>query len=393
MASDVMAPSNPTKTSRIFSQRSELIFLLSTIVGLILAFVELQIFFIGGRSVFIFLRILSDVIFVGTIHAILSYALLWCLPEFKQWINEKTKNRPWRFWFGNLAVVATVLFASFLTIYVGQGRNAISYLLAIYFLFDFFGVRHLIQQFKGLSLQYNQQTRQGRILRMDQLKKLNFYEKIEKFLFDVLVYSSVLLQLGAMTTVIKLTWFNPFEVLWFGIIFNFLICAGLVILSAVQPGASSSFKSFFVLRVLLIPFRTVSIFANVVLRIFHGAEFMLLLKNILGNSKASRQQKMTFIWVGLVLLCIAATCTLFKADIFGRFVYSKSLREYPYFAIIVSMNTVFNFAHYFMDAQMFRFKDPINRKHIGGLIVLAPETQTLAPTDVTHHHEIIAVGR
>lgn len=374
MATEGLVHKPQFEMSKIFSKRSELGFLIVTLIGLLLAFIECQIFYIGGRSVFIFLRILSDVIFVGTIHAILSYALLWCIPEFNSWMNERTQNQPWKFWCSHLLVVGTILLGSFLIIFVGQGRNSIGFLLAVYFLFDFFGVRHLIQQFKGLSLQYNQQTRQSGLLSANQLQKLTVFEKIEKILFDTLVYGSVLLQLGAMTTVVTLTPFDPFDVLWFGIIVNFVLCSLIVVFASIQPGAETSYKTFFVLRVLLIPFRTVSIIANVILRIFHGVEFILLLKNVMGNSKASTDQKHKFITVGIGLLCLAGACTLFKADIFGRFIYYKNLREYPFFALVVSMNTVFNFAHYFLDAQMFRFKDPINRKYIGPLILL-PKSQ------------------
>ncbi|MGE0634215.1 MAG: hypothetical protein AB7O96_17505, partial [Pseudobdellovibrionaceae bacterium] len=178
---------------RIFPVKAENTFFFVTCLFFAVTLFELVFWYLySQKELLISLRILSDIVFLGTIHAILSYSLLLNIPEMKQWIYQRAKGRPALFWLETGGVASLILLAFLFTVYFAGDKQFATGLLIVVIAFDFYGGRHLIQQFKGLSLQYNQQLRNTCSLTENELNLICRHEKLEKMAFDLLQYTTTL---------------------------------------------------------------------------------------------------------------------------------------------------------------------------------------------------------
>lgn len=369
----------PKPQVHIFTQRIELYFLGLFLLGLVTTGFE-SIFFktFNLGSIKLIMRLVSDVVFLGTIHAIISYSLLLFIPEVREWVVLRTKGRPHLYWLENFFFVLLICVGILLAITAGAaglGKQIFSWMLIVYFLFDIFGTRHHIMQFQGLSLLYNQQLRISYNLTLEQQQRSRKLEHWEKWAFQGLVFSACISQFGAFAVFLQHINIPYYPILFSGITMSLFFCLLILGISFLMPYSQNSYKGLFLLRILFLPFRSISFSANVFLRCFHGAEFLLLMGNVLDNTRASHKIKRHFVIFSIFGVMFAGICTLAKRDLLGNYFYSRP-SDHPIFVILVTLNTVFNFIHYLMDAQMFKFKNIENRKTIGPLLPYkkAPDT-------------------
>lgn len=310
-------------------------------------------------------RFVTDAIFLGTIHSVLSLTLVFYLPEYRQWVRAVTHGQPWRY----VLQLLGVGFCLFNVFFYMLERNIHTplILLSVYTVFDFiYGLRHWVRQTQGFSLAYNHRLKMRE--RGQSAETFMKVEKRERRLYTFVTYTSVLAGIfGGSQLVGVLGISNP---IFFGI--SFVACATgavlLVYLSLCTPGGEESPKFLYTLRVLLVPFHFISLSANLAMRATHGFEFLLFTKQLVERSKIQSSRRWNFLFASIILIAVAGVCTAAKGAIWGP-IASRNWPEYSiWIALLAAFNGMFTYLHYYMDYFMFRMRDPNTREQVGPLL-------------------------
>ncbi len=319
-------------------------------------------------------RFVTDAVFLGTIHSVLSLTLLYYLPEYREWIQSVTGGQSWRY----VLQLLGVGFCLFNLFFYMLERNIHTplILLSVYTVFDFiYGLRHWVRQTQGFSLAYNHRLKaRGHVGSGDEFEKV---ERRERKLYTFVTYTSVLAGIfGGSQLVGALGISHP---VFFGI--SFIACAtgavALVYLALRTPGGEESPKFLYSLRVLLVPFHFISLSANLAMRATHGFEFLLFTRQLVERSKLRRSRRWNFLFASIVLVAIAGVCTAAKGAIWGP-IAARNWPEYSlWIAILAAFNGMFTYLHYYTDYFMFRMRDPKTREQVGPL--LAPHQDRESP--------------
>lgn len=310
-------------------------------------------------------RFLTDVICLGTIHSVISFTMMAFLPELRNWARELGQGSEWRFWRRVLAVAT--FFGVFFFFSVQRAKGDPEVLLLIFFVVDScFGLRHWVQQTKGVSLHYNHQLRQSGELTESELQELATGEKVERHLFTAVCYLTIAAAMSASGS----HWSSGFFKFWYTeVLFAFaLIAAVALLVNAISlKKFRRTYKLPYLMRALYIPFHPVSVFGNLSMRAIHGLEFLVVAQKMTKNSSLSQRNMKLFVLFTVAAVGFAGLCTAAKKPIFGNYL------EYNWFTIaLLTLNSTFTYTHYYADAVMFRFKSGASRDHVAPMVNRIP---------------------
>lgn len=360
----------------VFSKRAELLFLvLASATALGLGFEILVWNLEVSAEVKILMRVIGEVFLLGTTHTALSFSLLWNLPELREWSRQKSRRGLFGFWVSHLALFGT-LFASLYFLH-GHARVSWPVLVGSYFFIEsFFRLRHMVQQFKGISLQYNHEIRSRYSLDAYETIRLRRAETRERK-----AYNSLIVQCLILNTSVQYNFFFSSTWAYRISLMTFLTSMATVYYIVRQskkiPHIKESNKRFFHSRLFFLPFMNASVFAGTFLHLIHGLEFTLLASKMVRESKASRMAKRAFWAIGGVLMAVSATGLLVGPDYFGIYIYGMNTQLSSWVVALIALDASINLSHYYFDARMFRFKDPVTRDTVGALLQSSPSMTTV----------------
>lgn len=364
------APSVASKDA-LFSRKAEYAFWALLVLGALglaaeMFFFEMQ----PGPTLSLSLRLFADVVLLGATHVVLTVCMLVYLPEFRAWSRTKMKNSLALFWLlHGLAFVG--LFAGFYALHKQAKISSAALFGAYIFVDSFLRVRHYLQQFKGISLQYNYQLRQNCNFDSYELICLRNNERKEKRAFQLLSIFSL--------SALALTSYN----LYFPSSWSFWTTSGLflaslttvtyiVLLARRTPFPVDSAKHNYLLRLFFVPFINLSIFANAFMRLMHGLEYLLLTQGMVGKSSASKPAKAALWASSVVFMAGVAASVFFAQNAMGVHVYGFSPQNFPALIPLLSFDSTMSLMHYYFDMRAFKFRDPDTRRLIGPLLVSSP---------------------
>lgn len=311
-------------------------------------------------------RFLADAVLLGTIHSVLSYIMMIFLPECRAWMRASFGNGSYlRAWL-RIGFVAAIIFAMFYTVLRTQAPAWIKgiYVFTIYV----FGVRHWVRQTQGFTSLYNYHIQQLPSAGPQEKAQIQRIQAREKNLFTVVTYATIAVNLCTYDNELGAAALLGPEVRpWF-----FIIAMGAAILllrSAFKtPMAEMSNKVLYAIRILIIPFHSLSLVANFAMRSTHGMEFLATYLKMTENSKFPKSKLRWYFLASVAFVVFAGFCTAMKRPILGGILREDPSVNQFLLSLIMSLDLTFTYFHYYADAIMFRFQDPNVREFIGPLL-------------------------
>ena len=286
-------------------------------------------------------------------HLILTFVGLAVLPEMRKWLRHQF-SMPRFFFFGS--VVAVILYIGAVR-FSNIDRTEISGQILISIYVGLIAI-HTLSQTKGLSLLYNRLLKPN--LTPLESEKARRVEILERICFNGML---VIFFLYWIVKILKPELMGEGSSQYFAIAIGSLSIV-IVLNSARYPAVFRSNKVYFLFGALLYGLVPILPVANVVNRALHGCEYVFLADRMMANSKVK--------WQRATLLL--ATVPLFLSAI----LFSLNVRYNPsvvqliprnWIGPIVSIGLWFEYLHYYLDAVMFRFSDPVVRANIGPLLI------------------------
>lgn len=311
-------------------------------------------------------RFLADAVLLGTIHSVLSYVMMIFLPECRAWMRASFGNGSYlRAWL-RIGVVAAIIFAMFYTVLRTQAPAWIKgiYVFSIYV----FGVRHWVRQTQGFTSLYNYHLQQLPSIVPQDKAKIQSIQVREKNLFTVVTYATIAVNLCTYDNELgSAALLGPEVRPWFFIVA--MAAAILLLRSAFKtPMVEMSNKVLYAIRILIIPFHSLSLVANFAMRSTHGMEFLATYLKMTENSKFPRSKLRWYFLASVAFVVFAGFCTAMKRPILGGILREDPSVNQFLLSLIMSLDLTFTYFHYYADAIMFKFQDPNVREFIGPLL-------------------------
>lgn len=297
-------------------------------------------------------------IFLNVTHIIFTYIACAELGVFKRFLTDKLK-------YLNLYILiglSIIFFGySFITHYIQTDAAlyeqykdifALRHLILLAFIYGAFHVR---KQTMGFFLLYNQKLRSTFQLTEEESKKVTRLEKIERLLFIPIVWHPFL-------AVLVIFFENEAKVMYGSFIrfLPLLPALGLIAISRMYPYAKQSNKFLFSLRIIFAGLAPYSFVAGLLERAHHGIEYYYIIKDFYGKVFGGLTKAF---YIGGFLYAAIASFTPYT-DSFFRLLYEKP-SEMGFFMFTVSwIVPALHLLHFYFDGVLFRFKDPLVRKHI-----------------------------
>ncbi len=334
---------------------------------------ELLIFgpLISYRSTLsIFLGILS----LQSLHVVITYLGLLFVPEFKDWVRIKSKNRPARFWM-KISALTLGFFALFFMVSNKHYHSPLTpdYLIAFVVLFTLIAtLHHRMSQTYGISLAYSQK----KIELKPRDTKFFLFEKwgfISLFLCVVFLYCTQLPLLSRVLEQFGIQFAKPIRTEAAKIFLGLALFAGsIIIISSLIENYKRSrsylnFKSGHLMRTLLYPFSMLSTASLVAVECLHGIEYALVWKKMKSNS--NNKSFMTFLVITVSLLMISLFYFVTYVHEYWRQIEMKpSETEHFWLRIAMASNMAITYTHFYLDRQIFRMRDKDTRAVTGKLL-------------------------
>jgi hypothetical protein len=368
-APTVAAKAWPTKKLAIFGPRTEKLILYFPIFFILLIPLEFAGLWTINSGEKRWLRVFSDILFLGTIHSVLSLTLMLFIPEVRDWFKTYGGGSMSKAILKFAIVCALIFSFMFYTVVKDSKTDPVFLLIAVVLIHSILGQRHWVRQAQGMSLLYNSRLRQALSLDGITQAKMAGIERSEKFGFTLLTIATALISIALSNVLVSLIpqlkmrpLIPVFAVLGF-------FGAGLVIYcSWITPHASRTNKFFFNLRSLLVTFHSLSLSANLGMRATHGLEFLALTGKMSANSRISKKMLIGFIVASVFAICFAAMVDLAKSALFMKHLWTNYPGYFTVWCFMASIDLTFTYVHYYTDAVMFRFKDEGVRKSIAPLL-------------------------
>jgi hypothetical protein len=311
---------------------------------------------------------IGDILFLNSIHVILTLAMLIHMPEFRELVSSKTNGSPRRFWYKVVAIFLSLL-AFFCCVEKGGLLDIHGFrhnspwvmigtlsILAFRFLP---AAHHNISQIKGFSLAYNFQLRKER-------GGGALGEKSERLLFHVFTLSICVV---ILVVVYRKFYNEDFHIaaptLYYSAIAMSLLAAAWIMLNSLHVVRHCPNKFLYLARIWLWPMTPFSIAASTGIKAMHGIEYLFLFINF-NNTSAMEP--------GLKGRALMVTVAMFAVTVFvalGSYFFLFPLRSFTNnkagFFINAFMLALI-YTHYYLDRFIFRMSQSENRKTIGPLL-------------------------
>lgn len=323
-----------------------------------------------------YMLVLSSVFFLEVTHAFLTFVLITQLPEFKNWVKAKTGGKTHFFWIRCLTVFL-IFFMTTLAINISSVSQSLK--LILLFIFLAYKSQHAIFQTQGLSLTYNSlyisAFNGGR--ESDDFLKSRFFEKCG-------FYVLVLMLVG--TAFYKIFLENLFRIYAENLLYLApvsLVLAAFVSLAffiksfLLIPKNYLQNKFFFLIsRISLYFFSFTSPFALFLYAGVHGVDYLCIYKKIIDGSNLSKKENgRVVLLTGLVMLTFGSLYLVYLY--FDSILLSLAPESSLAVRVIASLFMAYGGLHYYLDAYIFKMRDPINRHYIGPLMLIGGQSEHL----------------
>lgn len=292
--------------------------------------------------------------FANSLHTAVTLILLFGLPEMYLWRRDKFANTRWS--------NQTIVLLGFSIIFVMAILQTTSFkdqffVEKIFYLLVYLRSIHVTAQFRGLSSLYNQRAKANLVFSPMELKKFQRHERIEKALFQTLQLCAVIISFSLVI---------PYQVdRWF-LYLGLTVASGILINGLLFPKASLSNKSIFQLRVFFVPLLLTGFLPFYwILAVVHGTEYMLLSFGMLKRSQAPFAKSLPRV-LGIYTVFLAVAAVGFMPVHFQQI--SWMIFDAHFITGLLWVQFVIEFGHYFIDALIFRFRDPSVVRSVGKLI-------------------------
>lgn len=308
------------------------------------------------------------VIFLDGMHIIYTFIMLLCIPELRQWTRAVGN-----YW-GNLAVIGLTTAALFYIFRFSELPIEWPILLTTIFMLDVVGPSwHTLAQIRGISFCYHSALRKaGKVPAAATITAVRA-ERIERHLFLLLLFGDiacsmpmVLREVGEQAFKAALL-FRPV-----GITAVVTAALGILINSRRFPGQEQTRKTLYLTRVLVFPLRLVAGPVGLVLRISHGTEYLVVLRQMVNNSALSESGRKR-----VLRLTLAASMVYIPVYVLtckAAFLDARLWREpHELFFFALMIHFVIRYVHYYMDRKLYRMSNPQTRAVVSPLLVPPPK--------------------
>lgn len=311
-------------------------------------------------------------VFLDSVHVIYTFVLLWALPELRQWTRSVFSG----FWI-KTALVALGVGVTFYLLEFSSLTEKFVWLATFYAFLDTLGPQqHTLAQMRGISFCYNSAIRRANSLDSSELIRAAHAERREKILFRGLLIGDLMFSTGFFLR--SGNYEVPVSVLWFGFVGAGIVAvtsAGILLNARLYPRQEGSGKLPYLSRILLFTLKNVAVPAAFFVRATHGSEYLVIVKQMVKNSKVSeaRKKRIFALFFGVTLIYFLP---LFLGPERQRLQTLLPLKEPSmFFPAAVMFHIVVRWVHYYLDAMLYRMKDPATRAIVAPLLVHAPEAE------------------
>lgn len=310
-------------------------------------------------------------VFMNSTHGALTFVMMASMPEFGAW--AKTRTRWLKIRRGHLAAIALsgiFLFGLYraLTTSFAPAREWILYLfLPLLYL----RATHILWQIRGLAAMYNHNALMAQIWSADELTRVRRHWDIERKLFGGLALTLVLTLLLALQPRMPiLPGFigKNIDYLW---TLRVAFALGIIINAHLTPRSELSNKTLFLFRTIYVAFGF-SLINAYACRSLHGVEYLGLYQKM-----RTRSAWKPSAWMAYAIPAVSFTiAALLHLSYNFRWWLEPMLGNIA--LVFAAIYFLFEYGHFFVDAIIFRFRNPDIRKTIAPLVM--EEARTSIPS-------------
>ena len=293
------------------------------------------------------LRFIADILFFNGIHVAFTFALLFILPQHRQWFRLASKQRHIP-----LGVSYIFIFLSIFFIYWNLSELSPAVAIVTNILIVLYALNHGVSQHMGISfLFYPPRNNQERKKERWVFKGILITALIEGFFRYTYNYSvHSLFPVGA----------------FIGIILSTAAIFYLCIKSLLSNSDVKKEKFIFTLRLLFFPLSFWSYFARIGYAVAHGLEYFHISNLQLKQSQNPKDTgNLIGVLVGVALALIIIGCALVNRKFgLGVFFLNSEQPEPLWHKIVWTTFLSFNFLHYYIDGQIYRMRTKATQEYI-----------------------------
>jgi hypothetical protein len=356
--------SRTPSAARIFSSPYEEINILFGLALVVLAAGEVLFGAPLSQTVKLVFFFSMTILLGSTGHIGLTLALMLMLPEAKEWLAIKTRNRPWIFWAkAGLVFSGTLLLALCAFDLLSVAGMTVINIAYIFLLLDWLLViHHSAAQTHGLVVAYNQQVRK------------NGGPATSPRFSDRNRWLTLVMIACAFATPVLMTW-SPQDSLARTVNLSLFAISALAL-------AIYSYQSFFPwhslrrnqslygARLLLFPLMPLSFFAGMGYRGIHSIEYIMVFRKCFEHSrKPFVKSTVIFITASIFLFFLAlGIFALAKDSEFLVAAWKPQESMAAWIKVLAALNAACTFTHYYLDRIIFRMRDEDSRRLFGTLL-------------------------
>lgn len=308
---------------------------------------------------------ISNYIFFNEAHAVLTLIFMYRLPAIRAWGKQYyggSRRFLWR--------IALIFLTFFSLVFLEKsGLLPPFWGFAVRTFVIIFAFYHGVRQIQGLAVMYNQRIA-GALESSEARARFQKHRRTEKRLFSGLIWTTVV---GAILSQSSKGYFRhplPAGSYEFFLKSSLLLCGVFIVLlflnSWTAPGTNKSYKNFYLLRLLFIPFWPFYPMALLGRMSLHGIESLLIYDKIASVSAQGAASPKSLFSASLYALAIFMFLS-FSANYTGALFDGKTAQDFP-FDILLSACICVSLLHYYMEGALFKMENPISRKYIGPLL-------------------------
>ena len=300
--------------------------------------------------------LVTDFLFFNTLHVPMTFALLFTVPGFRKWLENYSSI------FRSMKLEMGIAFGLFFLISLLGGQIGIqvnkyqpasnlTFFIIYHTLFWLLASYHGIGQVYGISMIINKEEKH---------ETENITSGIvEKFLFQLLpmlyFFRIIQLMLSAFINSLVITYATFFRI-------NYILligaCCAVFINAFFSPKTIRTKKVIFLSRIFIYPFVGLVPIASFAASANHGIEYLYVVRNVISN----QENKKLILWTVVVAGLIWGILTMPRY--FSATQYFSIGTLTPFLAVLTSVDLL----HYWLDKNIFRFRNPVSLKYIGSLI-------------------------
>ncbi len=301
-----------------------------------------------GQSNELYLEFLTYIVLGGAIHVVLTFFMMFTLPEFKTWLLKQRSNK--LFVKKLLVIFSFFVFTNIIYSFFRYTNNSL-FLIPLNIFWVLYPIFHVFSQSYGILVIHNQN-----------IGVLEEERKFERKVFDILM---ILIALN----VVALIFYHSHQLSQAAYhkisVFHFVAFCGLALL-LFRIKNSDHQRNLFLLRIFLYPLSFLSGIAGLAIVGIHGLEYFFITKKIVLKS----EEKIHISKHLPILLSVILIAGLYLINtqfgLLGLITNGVTPRG-SWYKFVQTIAMSFTFAHYYLDGLIFRMKDPISRQFIGPL--------------------------